>query len=160
VDPRVLPFVKDALAAIDRGGYPEALARVAFLMAHEDKPLPLARVQLAQELMEEYREFLPDLALDEVRRIGGEQEIIARYEPERAIETLPALLADRADRDRLLTLLERVLADERVQRIQPSAEQTAMLARIRRAGWRAAPKRSWRETDRARRRNRSRMIHD
>jgi hypothetical protein len=66
-----------------------------------------------------------------VRRIGGEQEIIARYEPERAIETLPTLLADRADRDRLLTLLERVLADERVQSIQPSAEQTAMLARIR-----------------------------
>jgi hypothetical protein len=44
---------------------------------------------------------------------------------------LSALLPDRADRDRLLTLLERVLADERVQRIQPSAEQTAMLARIR-----------------------------
>jgi pimeloyl-ACP methyl ester carboxylesterase len=130
-DPRELPFVKDALAAIDRGGYPEALARVAFLMAHEDKPLPLARVQLAQELMEDYRDLLPDLALDEARRIGGEQEIIARYEPERAIETLPALLADPADRDRLLTLLERVLADERVQRIQPSAEQTAMLARIR-----------------------------
>jgi hypothetical protein len=131
VDPRELPFVKEALAAVDRGGYPEALARVAFLMAHEDKPLPLARVQLAQELIEDYRDLLPDLALDEVRRIGGEQEIIARYEPERAIETLPALLADPADRDRLLTLLERVLADERVQRIQPSAEQTAMLARIR-----------------------------
>ena len=43
------------------------------------------------------------------------------------------LLAKRKDRDRLLTLLERVLADTRVQRIQPSAEQTAMLARIRRA---------------------------
>jgi hypothetical protein len=130
-DPRELPFVKKALAAIDRGGYPEALARVAFLLAHEDGPLPLARVQLAQELLNDYRDLLPDLALDEVRRIGGEQEIIARYEPERAIETLPTLLADRADRDRLLTLLERVLADERVQSIQPSAEQTAMLARIR-----------------------------
>ena len=130
-DPRELSFVKKALAAIDRGGYPEALARVAFLLGHEDKPLPLARVQLAQELLDDYRDLLPDLALDEVRRIGGEQEIIARYDRERAIETLPTLLADRADRDRLLTLLERVLADERVQSIQPSAEQTAMLARIR-----------------------------
>jgi hypothetical protein len=130
-DPRELPFVKKALAAIDRGGYPAALARVAFLLAHEDRPLPLARVQLAQELLDDYRDLLPDLALDEVRRIGGEQEIIARYEPKRAVETLTALLPDRADRDRLLTLLERVLADERVQRIQPSAEQTAMLARIR-----------------------------
>ena len=41
------------------------------------------------------------------------------------------LLAKRKDRDRLLTLLERVLADPRVQRIQPSAEQVATLARIR-----------------------------
>jgi hypothetical protein len=88
-------------------------------------------VQLAQELLDDYRDLLPDLALDEVRRIGGEQEIIARYEPERAVETLPALLPDRADRDRLLKLLERVLADERVQRIRPSPEQAAMLVRIR-----------------------------
>ena len=135
-DPRELPFVKEALASIDKGGYAEALARVAFLMAHKDEPLPLSRVQLAQELLDEYRDLLPDLPLDEARRIGGEQEIIARYEPEMAVETLPVLLAKRKDRDRLLTLLERVLADERVQRIQPSPEQTAMLTRIRRVlGW-------------------------
>ncbi len=135
-DPRELPVVKEALASIDKGGYAEALARVAFLMAHRDEPLPLSRLQLAQELIEEYRDLLPELPPDEVRHIGGEQEIIARYEQERAIETLPLLLARREDRDRLVTLLERVLADKRVQRIQPSAEQTAMLARIRRVlGW-------------------------
>ena len=78
-------------------------------------------------MIEEYRELLPELAPDEARRIGGEQEIIARYEPERAVETLPVLLANPKDRDRLLTLLERVLADRRVQRIEPSAEQKAML---------------------------------
>jgi pimeloyl-ACP methyl ester carboxylesterase len=135
-DPRELPFVKEALASIDQGGYAEALARVAFLMAHKDEPLPLSRVQLAQELLDDYRDLLPSLPLDEARRIGGEQEIIARYEPEMAVETLPVLLAKRKDRDRLLTLLERVLADKRVQRIQPSPEQTAMLTRIRRVlGW-------------------------
>jgi hypothetical protein len=75
---------------------------------------------------------LPDLPRDQVRRIGGGQEIIARYAPDKAIETLPVLLAKRKDRDRLLTLLERVLRDKRVQRIQPSPEQIAMLARIRR----------------------------
>jgi pimeloyl-ACP methyl ester carboxylesterase len=136
VEPRKLPFVKEALASIDKGGYAEALARVGFLMAHRDEPLPLARVQLASDLLEDYRDLLPDLPRDEVRRIGGEQEIVARYEPDKAIETLPALLAKRKDRDRLLTLLERVLADKRVQRIQPSPEQTAMLTRIRRVlGW-------------------------
>ncbi len=131
-NPRELSFVKEALASIDKGGYAEALARVAFLMAHQDEPLPLSRLQLAEELIEEYREFLPKIALDEARRVGGEQEIIARYEPERAVETLPMLVAEGKDRDRLLTLLERVLADKRVQRIQPSVEQKAMLARIRR----------------------------
>ncbi len=132
VDPRELPFVRKALASIDKGGYAEAVARVAFLLAHKDEPLPLSRLQLAHELIEEYRELLPELAPDEARRIGGEQEIIARYEPDKAVETLPALLAERKDRERLVSLLERVLADKRVQRIQPSAEQKAMLARIRR----------------------------
>jgi pimeloyl-ACP methyl ester carboxylesterase len=129
--PRELSFVKEALAAIDKGGYAEALARVAFLMAHEDKPLPLSRLQLAHELIEDYRDLLPELPPDEVRRIAGQQEIIARYEPEQAVQTLPVLLAGRGDRNRLLTLLERVLADRRVQLIQPTAEQSAMLARLR-----------------------------
>ncbi len=58
-DPRELSFVKEALASIDKGGYAEALARVAFLMAHKDEPLPLSRLQLAHDLIEEYRDLLP-----------------------------------------------------------------------------------------------------
>jgi hypothetical protein len=131
VDPRELPFVRKALASIDNGGYAEAVARVAFLLAHKDEPLPLSRLQLAHELIEEYRELLPELAPDEARRIEGEQEFIARYEPDKAVETLPVLLTERKDRERLLSLLEHVLADRRMQRIQPSAQQKAMLARIR-----------------------------
>ena len=101
-------------------------------MAHEDEPLPLSRLQLAHDLLDDYRELLPELPRDQVRRIAGEQEIIARYEPERAVETLPSLLSERKQRDRLLTLLERVLADPRVQRIEPTARQRAVLAKIRR----------------------------
>jgi pimeloyl-ACP methyl ester carboxylesterase len=133
VDPRELPLVKEALASIDKGGYAEALARVGYLMAHQDVPLPLSRLHLAKELIEEYRDFLPKLPLEEMRRIGGQQEIIARYERDKAIETLPLLLSEREDRQRLLTLLDRILADKRVQRIKPSAEQAAALARIRSA---------------------------
>jgi pimeloyl-ACP methyl ester carboxylesterase len=129
-DPREQPFIKDALARIADGGYPEAVARVAFLMAHEDVPLPLSRLQLAHDLLEDYRELLPDLNHVELRRVGGEQEVIARYERDRAIDTLPALLSKQQDRQRLVTLLERVLADERVHAIQPTAEQAATLARI------------------------------
>ena len=40
------------------------------------------------------------------RRIRGEQDIIVRYEPDRALVTLPRLLTRRGDRARLLTLLD------------------------------------------------------
>ena len=131
-NPRELSSVKNALASIDKGAYAESLARVGFLMAHEDGPLPLSRLELAHDLLDEYRDFLPELPLDQVRRIAGEQEIIARYEPERALQTLPLLLSNRKQRALLLTLLDRVLADPRVQRIEPTAAQRAMLAKIRR----------------------------
>jgi pimeloyl-ACP methyl ester carboxylesterase len=128
---RELPFVKEALASIEEGGYAEAVARAAALLSRKGEPLPLSRVELKQGMMDEYRDLLPLLPRDEARRIRGEQEIIARYEPERAVGTLRALLVDPADRDRLLALLDRILADKRVQSAKPSAEQLATLERIR-----------------------------
>jgi hypothetical protein len=130
-DPRELPFVKEALASIREGGYAEAFARVAFLLARKDETLPLSRLVMRQELAKDYADLLPSLPLEQWRRIRGEQEIIARYEPDQAIDTLPTLLADPADRERLLMLIKRALADERVQRSKPTAEQMAMLDRIR-----------------------------
>jgi pimeloyl-ACP methyl ester carboxylesterase len=124
-------LVGDLLARVEQGGYAEALARVAVLMSHDDEPLPLSRVRLARELLDDYRDLLPELPLAEVRRIGGAQEVIVRHGADKAVETLPALLNAPQDRERLLALLERVLADKRVQRIQPTAAQKAMLARIR-----------------------------
>jgi pimeloyl-ACP methyl ester carboxylesterase len=130
-DRRALPYVKEALASIAEGGYPAALARCAYLLQRKGEPLPLARLELKQDLMADYGEFIPQMAPDERRRIRGEQEIIVNYEPERAIATLPDLVADPADRARLVDLLTRLLADERVQRLGATPEQLAMLARIR-----------------------------
>jgi pimeloyl-ACP methyl ester carboxylesterase len=130
-DPRELPFVRDALASIDAGGYPEALARVGFLLSRHGEPLPLSRLQLKQELIGEYGELLPAVPPDEARRIRGEQEIIVQYEPEKAVTTLPALLGERSERERLLSLLDRLMADKRVRATEPTQEQTQMLERIR-----------------------------
>ena len=138
-DPRALPIVSDALARIDVGGYPEAVARVAFLMAHEDVPLPLSRLQLAHELLEDYRDLLPAQPVEVMRRVAGEQGVVARLDRDRSIDTLPALLPDPRDRQRLLALLERVIADQRVQAIQPSMQQQATLERIRNVLIPAAP---------------------
>ncbi|HET7097080.1 MAG TPA: DUF3141 domain-containing protein [Casimicrobiaceae bacterium] len=129
-EPRELPFVKEALAAIEHGGYAEALARVGALLARRGAPLPLERLALRQELIHEYRDLLPGLNAHEWRRVRGEQDLIVRYEPERAMATLPILLRDPADREKLVTLARRLLADERLQRAKPSSEQMAMLTNI------------------------------
>jgi len=132
MDARELPAVKDALASIREGGYPEAFARIAYLITRKGD-VPLSRLQMRQEMLEDYREYLPDLPIEQMRRVRGEQELIARFEPDQAIATLPDLLPDDADRRRLLALLGIVMADERVQRTKPTAEELAMVERVRAA---------------------------
>jgi pimeloyl-ACP methyl ester carboxylesterase len=130
LDPRELPVVKDALAAIDQGGYAEAVTRVGALLARTGEPMPLERLHLRHELIADYRDLLPAITPDAWRRNRGEQDIIVRYEPERALETLPQLLKDPADRERLLTLFDRLLKDERFQRLKPNDAQVTMFGRI------------------------------
>ncbi|SAK64878.1 PHB de-polymerase domain-containing protein [Caballeronia catudaia] len=132
-DPRELPFVQEALASIAHGGYAEAVARVACLLVHHDEPLPLARMVLRQELIADYADYLPQMPRDEWRRIRGEQEIMVRYEPEQALSTLPELLDDNEDRKKLLTLMDKLRDDSRLQGYEPTAAQHDMLARIRAA---------------------------
>ena len=129
-DPRELPFVKEALTSIAEGGYTEACARVSFLLTRTGEPLPLSRLALRGELADVYAEYLPEVPIDQWRRMRGEQEIIVRFEPDQALLTLPSLVTDRADRKRLLTLLDKLMADERVQSDQPTEQQRTMLSRI------------------------------
>jgi hypothetical protein len=90
----------------------------------------LSRLQMKQELISEYRELLPAMPPDQWRRVRGEQEIIVRLEPERALATLPKLLANPGDREKLVTLVRRLLADERIRSTKPSTEQLAMVEQI------------------------------
>jgi hypothetical protein len=84
-------------------------------------------------MVKDYKEFLPAVPLDQMRRIAGEQEIIAIHETDKAIATLPALLPRREDRERLLTLLERLESDPRVRHDGLTPEQQSMLKRVRQA---------------------------
>ncbi len=126
-----LPFVQDALASIGQGGYPEALARVACLLARKGEPVLLSRLRAKAELIDDYRELLPDMPPDQWRRVRGEQEIIVRYAPEEALATLPELLRDADARRQLTMLVERLRADPRVRRATPTVGQRAMLDEIR-----------------------------
>ncbi len=129
-EPRELPFVKEALASIEKGGFNEALARVGSLLARRGAPLPLANLAIKHELAAKYRDLLPDFAPDEWRRIRGEQDIIVRYEPEKAIAALPKLLSKSGDRLRLVTLVRMMLSDERMRHFEPTTEQLAMIENI------------------------------
>ena len=127
---RELPFVRDALASIDEGGYPEAVARVGALLARRGQPMLLSWLQARRTIAADYADLLPAVPPDQWRRIRGEQEIIVRYEPEKALATLPDLLRKREDRERLATLFRRLLADERFRSIRPTTEELALVERI------------------------------
>ena len=125
-------YVEEALAAIGEGGFNEAFARIGALLARPGK-MPLSRVALRKEIAADYAGLLPQLTADAWRRIRGEQEIIVRHAPEAALATLPQLVADDAERTRLLRLIDRLVADPRVQANAPTKEQAEMLARVRAA---------------------------
>ncbi|WP_427309005.1 DUF3141 domain-containing protein [Cupriavidus sp. H39] len=132
-EPRELPEVKAALASIREGGYAEAIARVASLLKRQGEPLPLSRLELRKELVTDYAELLPELLPEAWRRVRGQQELITLYAPEQALETLPVLLRDQNDRERLQALAEKLRDDERLLGSAPTAEQAAILRRIRAA---------------------------
>ena len=93
--------------------------------------LPLSRLELRKELVTDYADLLPELEPHAWRKIRGQQELITRYAPEQALATLPALLRHQADRQRLQALAEKLHGDERLLGATPTAEQAAMLERIR-----------------------------
>ncbi len=84
------------------------VARVCALLARRGEPLPLSRVQLKHELVEEYKDLLPDIPWELARRIRGEQEIIVRYEPSRRSRRCRRCSRTRPTAARLLALLERL----------------------------------------------------
>jgi hypothetical protein len=129
VDAKESSIIQETLDRIDRGGYAEAVARVAYLMA-DRKPLPLAQLELKQDLLEDYADLLPRQTPEQSRRTRGEQEVMVRHLPERALATLPDLVRSPKDRERLLMLIDKVTDDDRVE-FDLTKEQLGMLAKIR-----------------------------
>ncbi len=124
VDPRKLPHVKEALTAIDKGGYAEAVARIGSLTAQYATPIPLYTLEKASELVRS-DEILSKLTEKQIRRIRSEAGVLALLEPEATLQALPKLLADPGDRRRALEVLQWGLKLDDV-----TAEQREILGRI------------------------------
>ncbi len=123
-DPRELPFVKEALAEIEKGGYPEALARVGALLGQYAGPIHLVRLAMTGDIVRTDK-VLSKLSEDESRRLRSEAGVMVLMEPERTLKALPLLLSGRDDRERVLQILERVHSLEGVTK-----EQIGMADRI------------------------------
>jgi hypothetical protein len=141
-DPRDLPIVQDALAAIGTGGYPEAVALMGALIGRGVGRISLERLAMIDHFIR-CDEVLSKIPSDEVRRIKAEQAVVAELEPERGLQSLPKLLSERKDRQRAIALLEDAAAAAEM-----TPEQLEMFERVqavlatelpsRRAKWEGA----------------------
>jgi hypothetical protein len=105
-DSRELPFVKEALDQIEKGGYPEALARIGALTGQFAGAIPLDRLQMTMEFIRSDK-VLSKITEDEARRLRSEAGVMVLMEPERTLRALPILLAKKEERELVMALLEK-----------------------------------------------------
>jgi pimeloyl-ACP methyl ester carboxylesterase len=103
-DPRELPFVQEALVNIEKGGYPEALARISALVGRFAGSIPLLRLEKASEIIRT-DEALSKITEDEVHFMRAQAEVMAMLEPERTLHALPLLLSSKEERRRAMSFL-------------------------------------------------------
>jgi len=130
-DEQQLALTQEVMASFEKGGYSEGVARVFSLLARHGEPFPLAQLHLKRELVTKFAELLPKTTFEQQRRIRGMQDLIVNVDRQRALAALPKLPQEPADRKRLLTLLERVMAHEGMRQLNIVPEQLEMLRRIR-----------------------------
>jgi Protein of unknown function (DUF3141) len=104
-DPRELPYVKEALARIEKGSYPEAVARISALVGRFAGAIPLLRLEAAEEIVRSDK-VLSKLTEDQMRHLRSEAGVMALLEPEFTLHALPKLLSKKEEREHAMSILE------------------------------------------------------
>lgn len=116
--PRSTAAMQEALAHMEFGGFTDAAVRIALLAAKRSGHGPtLSRLKQVRALVGDDVGLL-DRPIDEARAIILRQSLIVDNAPERALQTLPALLHTEADRTRFVSLLDRLAANLKLEPAQ------------------------------------------
>ena len=126
-DPRALPAVRQVLDEIDQGGLPEAIIRTGILVAKAGG----GTRRLAQ--MEHTRELLAPTGVlrhideDQFRQLLHEQTLVVEFEPVQAKRSLPKLMRNASDREKLNRVFDSLEEDSGLD-----TRQHALLMELRR----------------------------
>ncbi|MCV0427638.1 MAG: DUF3141 domain-containing protein [Roseibium sp.] len=95
---RSLPPVQAALMHVDQGGFCEAVVRMLILLAESRGNVRRDRLERSSRLLNQDEPF-SSLTQEQRSFILQEQTLIVEFAPEKAVDTLPALLKTRQERE-------------------------------------------------------------
>ncbi|MGF1500508.1 MAG: alpha/beta fold hydrolase [Paracoccaceae bacterium] len=121
-----LPEVQTALLSVEQGGFPEAVIRMLILLADSRGNVRRDRLERSAGVLSGDEPFASIGPVGRAQIIKV-QNIVAHFDRDRAIETLPTLLPDQADRQRAVETVEYIAGA--VAEMEPRTIQT--LDRIR-----------------------------
>ncbi|KAA6185188.1 DUF3141 domain-containing protein [Thiohalocapsa marina] len=104
-DLRTLATVQDALDRIDQGGFEDGVIRMLIFIAHSRKEVRRSRLERSNQMLMSTEPFASMKPKARARMIHKESLIVG-YEPEAAMQALPTLIGDEADRRRAMALCE------------------------------------------------------